>query len=78
MNLRLFVDSLTLDEMNTINNIIYEKKRQYARENMKPLHEDEMTLVDYGYVIEAIKAYRLRLQVSLLEAKTAVDAYRGF
>lgn len=75
--MNVFVDSLTLSEMNELSNVIYNKKREYARKNMKPIHSDELLLVEYGYYIPAIKEYRYRTGCSLLEAKIAIDSVRG-
>lgn len=76
MNMKLFVDSLTWDEINALSNVIYEKRRLYYRQMARPLSEEEIELVKSYQTIEAIKSYRARHGVSLLEAKIAVDAYR--
>lgn len=75
MDMRLFVESLTLSEMNELSNIIYEKRRDYARMNARPLSDEEMHIAFSDYM-GAIKLYRTRVGVGLVESKVAVDVYR--
>jgi hypothetical protein len=76
MNMRTFVDSLTLAEMNEIWIIIHERRIAVANEYRTPLNDEEMSLIENGQWIEAIKLYRHRNDVDLLTAKLKVDAYR--
>lgn len=77
MNLHTLADSLNPDEQDKLLRILYDMLVMRTRANMRPIHEDEKLCVDMGYYIHAIKLYRIRLQSSLLEAKLAVDQYRG-
>jgi hypothetical protein len=77
MNMKTFANSLTISEVNELSNILFEIKTAWAKQCVKPLHIDEMILVDNGYWIDAIKAYRVRNNnCSLMECKVAIDAYR--
>lgn len=75
MNLNVLANALTMDEVNDLSNILYERKVAFYRINQNPLDTDEKILADQGYWIDAIKQYRYRNAASLLEAKIAVDAY---
>lgn len=76
MDMYLFVDSLTLREIDELSTVIYEKRRIIAMKNARPLNDDEKSLVRDGHYIAAIKIHRERTSSGLYEAKAAVDAYR--
>ena len=76
MNMHLFVDSLTLREIDELSTIIYEKRHSIAMKNARPLDDDEKSLVRDGHYINAIKSHRERTNAGLYEAKAAVDTYR--
>lgn len=76
MNFRIFAESLTLNEINELSNILWEKKKEFARQNLKPLTPYQCKLISDGRWIEAIKDYRLLHHCSLLEAKLAIDNVR--
>lgn len=77
MDLHVFVQSLTLAEMNKLSDILHDAKKEYIRQNMQPVSDNERMLVFNGEYIAAIKEYRARLQCSLLEAKVAIDTLRS-
>ncbi len=77
MNLRLLAEALTLPEVNELSNYLYEMRRRFAIQSAQPLDYAEKLLCDYGYHIEAIKLHKARLGVGLLEAKIAIDVYKG-
>jgi hypothetical protein len=76
MDFRLFVESLTLAEMNTLSMAIHEKRTLIANQYTEPLSNDERDLVGCGEWIKAIKSYRNRNNCDLLTAKVKVDDYR--
>lgn len=75
--LHAIADMLNLDEVNYLSNLLYERKKDFARLNMKPLNTEEIALVKDGQPITAIKVYRERIGCSLLEAKVAIDSVRS-
>lgn len=77
MDMKLFADSLTIQEVNYLMNILWERKRDYVRMNHEPLSIEERELARSGEYIQAIKAYRQRLGVGLFESKMAVDVFTG-
>ena len=77
MNWKLFVESLSMEEINSLSNLLYDKKVEIAKLMMTPLNEKERILVDTGEWIKAVKLYRVRHDYCpLLIAKLAVDTYR--
>lgn len=77
MNLHILANSLEISEQEKLSSILHDLNVHRTRANMRPIHEDEKLCVDMGYYIHAIKLYRTRLESSLLEAKLAIDKYRG-
>ena len=75
--MKTFAESLDMWEIIELSGILYEIKVRYYRDNARSIHSDEMTLVDNGYYIDAIKEYRRRSGSSLLEAKTVIDVYKN-
>jgi hypothetical protein len=76
MDMKLFVQSLTSDEVNELWDAIYDERRALAYRNIKPASELQKKLVDDGEFIAAIKDYRYEHNSSLLEAKIAMEVYR--
>lgn len=74
MDMKLFVQSLTDSEVNTLSDELYHRRLERAKGIAQPLTKAEMDLASRGFRVEAIKSYRNRLSVSLFEAKAAVDA----
>ncbi len=77
MNMREFVKALTMTEINELANAIHDVRKDYARQNCKPLNAEEETLAKEGQYILAIKTYRIRNESGLFEAKIAVDSFLG-
>jgi hypothetical protein len=77
MNFRIFVESLTLSEMNELSIAIHETRERIASQFKEPLDAYEIHLIKNSSWIEAIKAYRTRNSCDLLTAKVKVDAYRN-
>ena len=76
MNFHVFAESLTLDEIDKLHNILWNMKKRYARQNMSPVSDNERMLVKNGEYIQAVKEYRARLRCSLFEAKVAIDSVK--
>lgn len=77
MDLKTFVEALTIQEIHELSNILWDKKKEIIGRNLQPLSQYQMDLVNQNKFILAIKAYREMYNSSLLEAKLAVDAYRN-
>jgi ribosomal protein L7/L12 len=78
ISIESFVDSLSQKDLRTLAGLIYEAEKKYARIEAKycPIHADEKALLDNGYYIDAIKAYKLRTECSLILAKAVMDLHR--
>lgn len=76
MNFRIFVESMTIPELNELRNAISDKMSEFYKRNQIPCDNEEKELVKQGQFIKAIKNYRARLNCSLLEAKIAIDSLR--
>lgn len=80
MNLKLFVDALSMPERHELSAIIYEKNKLNARERYAKygvfLSPEAIILVREGKTIEAIKLYRSLHGCSLMEAKAAIDYWQ--
>lgn len=78
MDFKIFVESLSLSEMNQLSTEIHNRRKKYITENLKtypPLDTDLIELCRKGDKIKAIIAYRERTNLSLVEAKTVVDVF---
>lgn len=77
MNPRILAESLTITEINELSDILLDKKKEFARNTIRPLDENQRALCAEGRYIDAIKAYRQAHNSGLFEAKLAVDVYLG-
>jgi ribosomal protein L7/L12 len=75
MDIMKLVDSLSEDDRTAVSDEIYKRRKAEARAHARPLNDSEKSLADNGEVIAAIKQVRIRLGLSLLDAKSAVDMY---
>lgn len=76
MDFHLFVESLSLDEVRILSDLLYLQRKKIARATAPPVNHDEAQLIYNGEHIAAIKAYRERLRCDLMTAKAACDVYR--
>lgn len=77
MNLHIFAKSLTMAEVNELSIILWNIKKDYARDNCVAPNDHEINLAkSEGGYISAIKAYRIRTGFGLFESKIAIDSVR--
>jgi hypothetical protein len=76
MNMRIFVEALSLSEINELSNVISDVRRERIAPSLNPLTKYQKELIQRGKYIQAIKEYRTRFNCGLLEAKIACDSYR--
>jgi ribosomal protein L7/L12 len=77
MNMNTLVESLTVKELDELACLVHLKRMNIARSNAKQLTEQEITLLNRMCLVEAMKEYRTRNKCSIMEAKAAIDVYRG-
>ena len=80
MDLRFLVASLTMDEVKDLDILIHNRVKEDSSHRMKTmgylLSGSEITLINHGKYIDAIKSAKDRLALTLMDAKTLVDDFR--
>ena len=77
MDMKVFADSLSPEEIETLYDILHYKRKRMILPTLPELDVNEKALADTLRPIDAIKAYRARLGMSLYESKLAVGRYLG-
>lgn len=78
-----FLDSCTKEQLMKLHAKVYRALCSKINQDIKekkysPLRGEEKTMILSGKNIDAIKAYRVRTETQLLEAKMVVEAYSDF